>query len=160
MLFVNYKIHASREEVMNCIRDEASVTKAEKYDTSRGVPKFHIKEKKDYIKISCEFIGRATKDNGFLEGTYFIGKLTERNNESKLRGIILTAPIYHSIFLMLVIYFIYQCFSLGGISVVPIMLIIFNIFMFKDEFRKQGLIKRYIFRSLKITYSIVSAKKT
>ena len=159
MLFVNYKIHAPCIDVMKSIRDEVSVTEAEKFDTSRGFPKFHIKEKKSNIKISCEFLGRATKDNGFLEGTYFIGKLKEKNGESKLSGIILTAPIYHSIFLMLVLYFIYQCFTLGGISVVPILLIIFNIFMFRDEFRKQGLIKRYIFRSFKITYASVLNKK-
>ena len=35
---------------------------------------------------------------------------------------------------------------------VPIILFFFSIFMFKDEFRKQGIIKRYIFRSLKLTY--------
>ena len=158
MIIVNYKIHTSKDEVMSSIRDEFAVCEAEKFDNTNGTPKFHIKENGDKIKISCEFIGRASKDNGFLEGTYFIGKVREADGVSSVKGVILTAPIYHSIFLALVIFFIYQCITIGGISVVPIILIIFNVFMFRDEFRKQGLIKRYLFRSMKNTFARISNK--
>lgn len=159
MLFVNYKIHAPESEIRRSLFDDVHVCEEEKYDTSKGTPKFHVKDKGSRIKISCEFLGRATRDNGFLEGTYFLGGIKENGDESRISGIILTAPIYHTIFLALVVFFIYQCFALGGISVVPILLIVFNLFMFRDEFRKQGLIKRYIFRSLKITYANTTKKQ-
>lgn len=152
MIFVNYKIGATKDQVMETLRDTNTVAEAEQYDTSRGIPKIHFKEKRKRIKISCEYLGRATKDNGFLEGTYFLGSVRQDDDTTFVRGLIVTAPIYHFIFLILVGLFIYQCFKLGGISIVPIILIIFNVFMFKDEFRKQGIIKRYIFRALKITY--------
>ena len=51
------------------------------------------------------------------------------------------------------VFFIIQCFSVGGFSPIPVILLGFDIVMFKDEFRKQGIIKRYIFRALKITFA-------
>ena len=159
MLFVNYKIHAEREEIMSVIRDNNLVVEAENYDTSKGKPKMHIKEKGERLKIKCEMTERPTKDNGFLEGTYFAGKVKENNGVCKISGIILTAPIYHFIFLCLFGFFIFQCISLGGISPIPIILVIFDGFMFYGEFKKQSLIKRYIFRALKIVYKNRSEKK-
>ena len=153
MLFINYHINATRDEVMSVIRDNNLVVSEEKYDTSRGKPKIHIKERGEKIKLSCEMTERSTKDNGFLEGTYFRGSVSERDGVTYIKGIILTAPIYHTIILALTILFIVQCFHLGGISLTPIFLLLFSILMFKDEFRKQGIIKRYIFRALKITFS-------
>ena len=152
MLFVNYKINATRENIMNVLSDSDRVVSEEKYDTSRGKPKMHVKEKSGAIKIKCEMTGRPTKDNGFLEGTYFRGRITERDGESRVNGVIVTAPIYHTVFILMFAYFIYLCFSLGGFSVTPILLVGFDLILFRDEFRKQKLIKRYIFRSLKITY--------
>lgn len=152
MLFVNFKIGASREEVMKTLFDNNLVVEAEKFDTSKGKPRMHVKEKGERVKIKCEMTERPTKDNGFLEGTYFIGKVKEKDGVTRIGGIILTAPIYHLLFLLLFGFFIYQCISLGGISVVPILLLIFDGFMFAGEFRKQPLIKRYIFRALKIVY--------
>ena len=153
MLFINYKIHAAREDILTVLEDSELVVEQEKFDVSRGKPKMHIKKKNDIIKIKCEMTGRPTKDNGFLEGTYFLGRLREREGVSTLRGVILTAPIYHLIFLAFFAFFIYQCIALGGFSPIPIILVVFDAFMFKDEFRKQGIIKRYIFGTLKITYS-------
>jgi len=152
MLFVNYKINADREELLAVIRDGNLVVSEEKFDNRRGKPKMHIKEKGERIKIKCELTERPTKDNGFLEGTYFIGKLKEKNGATRLSGIILTAPIYHFILLCFFALFIYQCIRVGGFSPIPVILLVFDIFMFHDEFRKQGLIKRYIFRAFKITY--------
>lgn len=154
MLFVNYKINAPRQEIFPILEDSSLVVDAEKYDTSRGKPKMHIKKKKnEVLKIKCELTERPTKDNGFLEGTYFLGRFSERNGVSKIRGVIVTAPIYHSIILSFLVYFIIQCIIVGGISPIPIILVIFDVFMFKDEFRKQGIIKRYILRALKIVYA-------
>ena len=153
MLFVNYKIGATRGEVMNAIRDDVLVVNEEKFDTSRGKPKIHVKEKGERLKLSCEMTERATKDNGFLEGTYFRGSVKERDGVTAVKGIIVTAPIYHLILLALTVLFVLQCIHLGGISLTPILLLIFSLIMFKDEFRKQGIIKRYIFRALKITYA-------
>ncbi len=160
MLFVNYKINAPRESLIEILEDSNLVVESEKFDTSRGKPKIHVKRKgDDTLKLKCEMTERPTKDNGFLEGTYFIGKLREREGVSTLRGIILTAPIYHVIFLVLFAFFIYQCIALGGFSPIPIILVVFDAFMFKDEFRKQGIIKKYIFRAFKITYARVSKKQ-
>ena len=159
MLFVNYKINAKREEVLGVMRDSDRVVFEENYDTSHGKPKMHIKERNKSVKIKCEMTGRPTKDNGFLEGTYFLGGIKERGGVCHIRGLILTAPIYHLAFIAIFAYFIYLCFTIGGFSPIPVILTVFDIFMFKDEFRKQRLIKRYIFRALKITYREVGQKK-
>ena len=92
-------------------------------------------------------IGGPTKDNGFFVGTYFSGRLSEKDGRTKLKGIITTAPIYHLFLIALVVVFIIQCFRLRGFSVIPPIIIIFDIFMFKNEFKKQGYIKRYLYRA-------------
>ena len=158
MTFVNYKIGATREEVKSTLFNNNLVVEAENYDTSKGKPKMHFKEKGDRVKIKCEMTGRPTKDNGFLEGTYFIGKIKEIEGGTKIRGVILTAPIYHLVFIILFAFSILQCIKVGGISPIPIILVIFDIFMFYGEFKKQGIIKRYIFRALKIVYKNKSPK--
>lgn len=158
MLFVNYDIHAKREEVMSSLLENDRIVEQEKYDTSKGVPKIHIKEKGDRIKITCTYTGGNTKDNGFLEGTYFMGKMLESDGKTVMRGIILTAPIYHAVLAIIFCLFIYQCISLGGFNPVPVVLLVFSIFMFRDEFRKQKIIKRYIFRAFKNTFAKISEK--
>ena len=152
MTFVNYKINASKDEVMTVMRDNNLVCSEERFDTPKGKPKMTLKEKGDSLKIKCEYTGGATKDNGFIEGTTFYGSVKECGGVTTVKGIILTAPIYHLVILALMVLFIVQCVTVGGINPTPIILFFFSIFMFKDEFRKQGLIKRYIFRALKITY--------
>ena len=94
-------------------------------------------------------IGGPTKDNGFLEGTYFIGKLTEKNGVSSLRGVILTAPIYHTFIALLMALYVMRCIQLGGFNPVPIILLAFSFMMFKGEFEKQGTIERYLIRAFK-----------
>ncbi len=153
MLFINYTIHASRDEVLEVLSDSNTVVEAERFDTSKGKPKVHLGRKDDSLKMYCEMTGRATRDRDYrFGGTRFIGKITEKEGVTAIRGIIWTAPLYHLVLILLFAYFIYRCISLGAISVVPICLLIFDIFMFMDEFKKQGIIKRYIFRSLKIVY--------
>ena len=153
MVFVNYTINASKEEVLGALSDSNTVVEAERFDTSRGVPKVHIKQKDDTVRMFCEMTGRPTRDRDFrYSGTRFFGRITEKNGVTAVRGVIWTAPLYHLVLAGLFVYFIFRCISLGAISVVPICLLIFDLFMFSDEFRKQRVIKRYIFRALKITY--------
>lgn len=148
MKFVNLSFNASREEVLAMLRNNERVNSNVRFDDSRGKPIMKIKEKKsDRINITCEFIGGPSKDNGFLVGTYFSGRLTEKNGVTSLKGTILTAPIYHLFMIALVVVFIFQCFKLKGFSVVPPILVIFDLFMFKGEFQKQGYIKRYLMRA-------------
>ncbi len=158
MLFVNYKIDADRETVLSNLKNNDRVVSEENFDLSKGKPKMHIKEKGDLLKIKCEMTERATKDNGFLEGTYFIGRLKMVGDTSKISGVIVTAPIYHTIFLILFLIVIVQAIMIGGIPITGIFLIFADIIMFSGEFKKQPLIKRYIFRALKITYKMINNK--
>lgn len=159
MLFVNYDIHSSKESVKFSLSENDKIVDDEKFDTSKGYPKIHIRENGERVKIKCEFVGRAKKDNGFLEGTYFVGRFYEKDEITHMKGIILTAPIYHTILALLFAFFVYRCFALGGISLVPICLVIFSVFMFYDEFKKQNIIKRYIFRAFKNTFLREKNKK-
>ena len=152
MLFVNYKIDAPREEVLKSLDDNNTVVAEEKFDVSNGRPKMHIKLKNDFVFMACETVGGPSKDRDFKLGTKFLGKICESDGTTKISGIIVTAPLYHLVLLILFAFFIYKCITLGGFSVVPICLIVFDIFMFLKEFKKQSIIKRYIFRALKVTY--------
>ena len=153
MKFVNMNFCAPKEEVLEILKDNERVNKNVRFDDYRGKPHMKIKEKiNGKIKITCEMIGGPTKDNGFLVGTYFSGKLVEKNGRTRLSGVITTAPLYHLALIALVVVFIIQCFKLSGFSVVPPIIIIFDIFMFKNEFKKQGYIKRYLYRAARRLY--------
>lgn len=152
MLFVNYDISAPLENLISNIKDNDKVVAEENYDTKNGKPKMHIKQKAGRLKIKCEMTELGTKDNGFLEGTYFLGSIKENSGRSSVKGVILTAPIYHFVFLVLLGIVIYQSITMVAIPITAIFLVLFDLMMFKGEFRKQSLIKRYIFRAFKITY--------
>lgn len=147
MKFVNVDFPASREEVISMISNNELVNQKVRLDESRGKPLITVIEKgKNRIKISCKYVGGPTRDNGFVQGTTLSGTLVEKDGITKLRGIITTEPVYHFFFLVMVVLFIVQCFRLRGISFLPPILIVFDIFMFKNEFKKQGYIKRYLYR--------------
>lgn len=156
MLFVNYDIEAPREILLSKILNNDAVVEAENYDTSNGKPKMHVKSKAERLKIKCEMIERATKDNGFLEGTYFLGSVKERSGRSIVRGVILTAPIYHLVFLILLGIVVYQSIMMVAIPITAIFLVFFDLMMFRGEFKKQSLIKRYILRAFKLTYKEIN----
>lgn len=148
MQFVNIDYPASRDEVLKMLSDNEKVNKNVRFDESRGKPVIRVLEKQNgRIKVSCERVGGPSRDNGFIQGTTLRGRLVEKNGVTKLRGVITTEPVYHMLFIALVVVFIIQCFKLRGISVVPPILVIFDIFMFKNEFKKQGIIKRYLLRA-------------
>ena len=148
MKFIDITYDGSAEDVVKLISDNETVNADVKFDDSKGVPHMKIKRKdKGRIKITCEFVGGPTKDNGFLVGTYFSGKLTEADGKTRLKGIITTAPIYHLFLIALVGVFIYQCFRAGGFHILPPVIVAFDIVLFWKEFKKQGYIQRYLMRA-------------
>ena len=159
MTFVNYTINAPRDLVMKNLSANEEIVSLEKIDTSKGIPRLLIKDKGEKVKIKCEMLGRATKDNAFLEGTEFHGKIKEVDGKTYVNGVILTAPIYHSALILLFSFFIYRCITLGGISFTPIILLAFSLMMFMGEFKKQSIIKRFILRALKMTYRDMQGSK-
>ena len=140
---------ASRDELLDVIRNSELVNDRVQFKENKGKPTLHVKDKGKRIKIKCEMVGGPTKDNGFLEGTYFLGTLKESEGRTRLRGVILTAPIYHTLLLLLTVFYAYRSISLGAFNPVPLILLIFSIFMFKGEFEKQGTIERYLVRAFK-----------
>ena len=150
MKIVKLDCSASRDELLSVIANSELVNDKVRFDEEKGRPRIHVKEKKgERLKIKCEMIGGPVKDNGFLEGTYFIGKLTEKNGASHLRGIILTAPIYHTFIALIMAIFVLRCIQLVAFNPVPIILLIFSLMMFRKEFEKQGTIERYLIRAVK-----------
>lgn len=148
MNFINVKTTATKSELIEFMSDNRKVNANVKFDDRRGTPFMRIKERNGNLKITCEMINRSTKDNGFLEGTYFKGKITEKNGETLIKGVILTAPIYHLIWFSLLCVLIWQCFYNIAMSSLPILFVSFELIMFYQEFKKQGYIKRYIMRAI------------
>ena len=62
---------------------------------------------------------------------------------------ITTAPIFHAFLILFFVASVVAMIVMRGFNAVPICLIIFDVFMHKDEFRKQGIIARYISRAAK-----------
>ncbi len=149
MRFIKLKSGLSRDRLLDVIRDADFVNDRVKFDESKGKPVLHIKDNGKLVRMRCELIGGPTKDNGFLEGTYFIGTLKERENDTSLNGIIITAPIYHTFLAILFAFFIYRCISIGGFNPLPVILLLFSLLLFKREFEKQKIIDRYLKRAIR-----------
>lgn len=148
MIFINLKTHVSKDELLSFVSDNKKVNSNVRFDDRRGTPFMHVKEKDSNLSIKCEMLGGPTKDNGFFVGAFFKGRIKEKNGETKLKGIILTAPIYHLIWFTLLCVMIWQCIQYVAISVLPILFVAFEIMMFSKEFKKQGYIKRYLLRAV------------
>ena len=149
MKFIKERINASREDFLEMLCDNEATNKNVKFESKRGTPVMHVKQSSDKIKIKCEYVGGATKDNAFLEGTSFSGKLVEKNGELFLSGILWTAPIFHTVLFLAFAVYIALCIMGGSFTPMPLIVILFDVFMYKDEFAKQGLIERYIQRANK-----------
>ena len=147
MKLVNISVSTSVDAFFSAIKNQDEVNRGVVFDEKLGTPKMKVKEKKNGFVLTCELMNRATKDNGFLVGTYFRGRITEKDGVATLRGAIVTAPIYHFALIALFIGFIVMCIVKGGFSVMPLLLIGFDIVMFSLEFKKQGIIKRYLLRA-------------
>ncbi len=139
----------TRDEVLSMIRDHETVNDKVRFDEKRGRPIPVVREKGNLVKIKCNMLNAEIRDSGFLEGTYFIGTLKENSGSTTLSGVILTAPIYHSMLAAIMMIFVLRCISLGAFNPVPVILLLFSLIMFKSEFDKQGTIERYLARAFK-----------
>ncbi len=142
-------VNKPKEEFLTLLKDNKAVNEKVIFDEKSGTPLMHIKENEGKLKITCEMVNRPVKDNGFLVGTYFKGKISEENGITHIKGVILTAPIYHILWFSLLCVMIWQCFYNAAISAVPILCVAFEIIMFSGEFKKQGYIERYLSRAVR-----------
>lgn len=151
MKFINLQTPLPKDKLVKLLSDNEFVNDGVKFEQKLGKPRMHLKEKGEgKIRMTCELTERPTRDDSFfLLGTYFKGKITETDEGTVIKGYITTAPIYHLVWILLVLAFVAQCIRLGGFSVVPICLIVINLFMFWNEYKKQGLIERYIKRAIR-----------
>ena len=149
MKFVKLTSNLSSKELLSVIKNQALVNEGVKFNEEKGRPVMKITEKNARLFIRCEMVGGPTRDNGFIVGTSFFGKITEKNGRTTVSGIITTAPLYHAAMLALVGFFIYQCFRLGGISIVPVCIALVGFLLTKDEYKKQGIIHRYLLRAFR-----------
>ena len=149
MKFVKLKVRRPIEEVVSFVSDNDRVNDKVRFDEKRGTPHMHVKVKNNSVRIRCEMMGRPTKDNGFLVGTYFAGRTKQVGDITKLRGVIVTEPHFHLIWLFLVGYFVWMCIAKAAFSIVPVCLIVFVYFMFRGEYKKQKRIKAYLARACK-----------
>lgn len=150
MKFVNLYSELPKEQILKVIRDNDYVNKNvifEKY-----IPEMIVRQSQrnpDKLRITCQLKNTATKDNGFLVGTYFSGKLVEKNGVTRLKGYVTTAPIYHAVMIALFVAFIVMCVVRHAFSPVPVILAVFDVVMFWREFKKQGMIERYLMRAFR-----------
>lgn len=151
MKFINLSSSVSREELLGCLRNYEVVNANVKFDEKHGRPAMKIKENGEKLKITCEMVGGPSKDNGFFVGTYFRGRLFERDGVTVLKGVVTTAPLYHLLLVLLFGFFIYQCIKIEGFSFIPIIALSFSLWMFKGEFKKQGIITRYLHRAFRFS---------
>ena len=151
MKFIKLETTAPREAVLAYLKSSEQVNRGVKFDERRGRPLIKVKDKEtsSRLSVTCEMIGGPSKDNGFIVGTFFVGKLTEKGGVTRLRGIILTAPIYHLMLIAFCIYFLIQSFVVGGFTLVPIFAVAFTVMLFRDEYKKQGIIQRYFARAIR-----------
>ena len=154
MKFIKLGIRVPRDELISVMSKNDVVNEDSVIDDSHGKPHMNVTLKGDTLKIKCKMIGATTKDNGAIIGTYFKGRLTEKNGTTVLKGIIVTSPLYHLAFFALILFFIYKCITLGAISVMPICLVAVSYFLFRSEYRKQGIIRSYIYRAFKKTHEL------
>ena len=149
MKLIKLESSATKEELLTMLADNERVNKGVALDDKRGTPFMHVKEYGGRLRIKCEYIGGASKDNAFIDGTHFSGKITEKNGRTEIKGVITTALVFHLILAAFFLAFIGVCIARRGFSIVPVCLIVFDIFMYKDEFKKQGIIERYLMRAVK-----------
>ena len=151
MKFIKLKSSLPRLELLDVIRDSDFVNDRVKFDEKKGRPLIHVKDNGKRVRLRWEMVGGPTKDNGFLEGTYFYGKITEKDDFTSVNGIIITAPIYHALLILLFAFYVYRCIALAGFNPLPLILVLFSLLMFKKEFEKQGTIEKYLKRAIRKT---------
>ena len=152
MKFINIQTTKSAPELLSMIRDNTRVNEGVKFaDKKGGKPFMHVRENEGKLRIKCEMMGRPTKDNGFLMGTAFYGRITETDGETAIKGVLVTSPLYHAVVIILAIALIAQMIYSSSISSIPVLIFAtaFEIMFFSDEFKKQGYISRYLERAVR-----------
>ncbi len=149
MIFVNHRTTTGKSELVALLRDSNRVNERVKFDEKHGRPQMILKEGKRTLSMTCRFIGGETKDNGFIIGTLFFGRITEKNGITRVRGLITTAPVFYAAILGLLVYSVIRGISLGGFNPIALIIAVFSFLMFRTEFKKQGIIDRYIARAIK-----------
>ena len=151
MKLVNYKTTAKREQLLSLIKDSNRVNEKVKFDDKLGRPQMFVKERKNSITVTCRYVGGSSRDDGFIVGTFFWGRLVEKNGETRLNGIILTAPLFYAAILGLLVYSIIRGIALGGFNPIALILAVASYLMFRGEFKKQGVIERYLHRAIRMS---------
>ena len=147
MKLINVTSSVKRDILLDTLKNPELVNDKVRFDGKGGKPDMFVRETKRGIRVKCQFRDGGVRDSGFLEGTYFIGRVSDLDGGSAIKGIIVTAPIYHSILAIILAFFVYQCIYVGGFNPVPILWLAFSLIMFRKEFDKQGVIERYLKRA-------------
>ena len=149
MKFIKLRSSKSPEELFRALSDNSFVSEGVKFNDKGTRPHMHVKDKGNgKIKIKCEIMGGPSKDNGFLEGTHFTGKIKECGSGSIIKGRIMTAPIFHLAMIVLIAVIIFQCIMMKALNLIPVFAVLFDLLLFKNEFKKQGYIQRYLMRGI------------
>ena len=119
MKFVSIKSSATEKDVVDALGNSEKVNERVQFDERRGRPLMKLKRKKNTLYISCEMIGGPAKDNGFIIGSFFLGRIKQRAYGSKITGILLTAPLYHLVLLGFCTYFLIRSIQVHGIAPLP-----------------------------------------
>ena len=140
------------DEVLSIIKDNTRVNDGVRFSDKRGgKPFMHVRENEGRLRIKCEMMGRASKDNGFLVGTVFRGRISEVDGYTCVRGFITTSLIYHLVMTALFLFLLIRMIITSAYTMIPMLVFVvaFEILFFKDEFKKQGYIERYLVRALR-----------
>ena len=151
MKLVNYKTTAKREQLLSLIKDSNRVNEKVKFDDKLGRPQMFVKERKNSITVTCRYVGGSSRDDGFIIGTFFWGRIVEKNGETRLNGVTLTAPLFYAAILGLLVYSIVRGIALGGFNPIALILAVASYLMFRGEFKKQGVIERYLHRAIRMS---------
>ena len=79
MKFINLRSSSTPSELVSAISDNDFVNKNVNFGDSGIYPKMKVKEKNSRLSITCEMIGGPTRDNGFIVGTFFAGRIKKTN---------------------------------------------------------------------------------
>ena len=150
MKLVSYRTTTKKEKLLSLIKDSNHVNERVKFDEKLGRPQMIVKEHKRSFSLTCRYVGGNTKDNGFIIGTFFWGRIKEKNGETHLGGIILTAPIFYAAILGLLVFSIVRGIVMGAFNPIALIIAVFSFLMFRTEFKKQGVIDRYLARAIRI----------
>ena len=69
MKIIKIYSEASKEELIKSLYDRERTNKNVVFNDKRGTPLMKVSQKADRITVTCEFVGGATRDNSFFEGS-------------------------------------------------------------------------------------------